>query len=312
MAKKSDTVTKFLWTIEGEGRLMRHLKRKWSAVGKLAYLEIIEAIAKAEGHALDLSNPLDLEDLADEACTTAETMLEIIEYCVTYGRFDAELWQGKMIIWCNKFIEGVSDYYTRDRKRPVPQRPEYQHPRDYAEFPRDSAYDPSVKYSIVENSTVQNSIETFDFFSENQKSEKQEISLRKPHKNQPVPRDLSAVPGWADFLQAYGGLSCINSKKDFQAWQAANEIVGPEVLNEAAINYRLFVAKSGQTKFNPRNWLNPDDPQWVIDWVQKAKEVTPKTGANKAGYTTEHYEVAAKMAAQLKDIDKNFDFENDE
>jgi hypothetical protein len=120
--KQTNTVDFFPHLCGDDQRLIYHIGKRFGAEGYAVYYRTLEALALSDGHALDLSDELDLEMHADRCWVTVDRMNEIFDFIVERVRFDKELFEVG-VIWCEKFTEALLETYKRSKGRDLPRKP---------------------------------------------------------------------------------------------------------------------------------------------------------------------------------------------
>lgn len=95
------------------GKKMFYLRSKYKNDGYTVWFMLLEQLARAEYHYLNLSNEVELMYLSCEFMVAEETLTDIINILVKFGDFDADLWNNYRILFNEKFVESVSDAYKK-------------------------------------------------------------------------------------------------------------------------------------------------------------------------------------------------------
>jgi hypothetical protein len=129
------------------------LEERYGNDGYAFWFKLLEMLGGTEGHVIDLNNPTNAEYLRSKTRRSYEQMMENLNLLATLDAIDPQLWTQK-IIWCQKFVDGISDVYIRSRHTETPRRPD-----NYAEKPRaDSVSTTKNPQSRVKESRVKKSI----------------------------------------------------------------------------------------------------------------------------------------------------------
>jgi hypothetical protein len=136
------------------GKTMFIIEERYGNDGYAFWFKLLEMLGTSEGHVIDLNNPANAEYLRSKTRRNAEQVTEMLDLLATLEAIDRELWAEK-VVWCQKFVDGVSDVYTRSRHTEIPRKPD-----NYAEKPREEGQSTTenpqsrVKESRVKKSKV--------------------------------------------------------------------------------------------------------------------------------------------------------------
>ena len=104
------------------GRTVFILESKYGNDGYAFWFKLLELLGDSEGHFYDCSIPNNWAYLLAKTCCNEYTAKEIINTLLSLGKIDKELWEGGQIIWCQKFVDNVSNVYKM-RRVEAPVRP---------------------------------------------------------------------------------------------------------------------------------------------------------------------------------------------
>jgi hypothetical protein len=322
MAKKVGRPQKntvdFFPHLVGDARMIRRLKRHYGKDGYIVYWVTMEALAKSDGHYLNLSDENDLEDHADDCMVEVETLEQILDDLSKYGRIDSELWEGAKMIWCEKFIKQIEHVYIYTRNRPAPEKPQIEPETNFlpennnliAISRRDSRVD-------KEESRGEESREEKEKKSEN--SFLPEILVR--NESQEITTAFDHEARWAEFCKAFPCPDIHGVQKELQNYvrvvtQFAMKHGGGYDETAAGINqrckdYAAYKNDSGETRHNPSKWLIAGE--FEKEWAKKPRP--QKNG--KGGYTQEESRIMGQIAnmatnGDLNEYYKNYKYEDDD
>lgn len=134
------------------GKTMFIIEQRYGNDGYAFWFKLLEELGKTEGHFLDLNEDASMEYLRSIIRREDSFVTEILDLLAKLNAIDAELWSSK-IVWCQNFVDGVSNVYTGSRHCKPPARPD-----NYAAKPH--ATDISTQHnpqSRVEESKVEKS-----------------------------------------------------------------------------------------------------------------------------------------------------------
>lgn len=94
------------------GRKMFIIRTKFGNDGYTVWFMLLEELAKAHNHIIDLNDKTQLLYLSAEMKVSESKLIEIIEVLVELDEIDKPLWEGNYI-YCKKFIENIKDAYKR-------------------------------------------------------------------------------------------------------------------------------------------------------------------------------------------------------
>jgi hypothetical protein len=103
------------------GKTIFILEQKYGNDGYAFWFKLLEQLGRKEGHFIDLSDEVELLHLTAISRVSAEKIEEILDLLVKVEAIDKPLWVDHKVIWCEKFVDGLSDLYAR-RKVEKPNR----------------------------------------------------------------------------------------------------------------------------------------------------------------------------------------------
>jgi len=100
-----------------EGKKMYYLEEQYGNDGFATFVKILRELAKTDFHYLDLSKKTTLMFLSAK-CKVGTNILEsIINDLVDLEKFDSVLWNENKVIWCQDFIDGIQDAYSKRKNK---------------------------------------------------------------------------------------------------------------------------------------------------------------------------------------------------
>jgi len=96
-----------------EGKKMFYLEETYGNDGFATFVKLLRELARTDFHYLDLSKNTTMMFLAAKCKVSKEILQSIINDLVELEKFDAELWNENKIIWCQDFIDSISDAYAK-------------------------------------------------------------------------------------------------------------------------------------------------------------------------------------------------------
>lgn len=165
--KKKNNVEYFPHYI-GRGKTMNYIKQKYGNDGYATYFVLLEELANADFHFLDLNNEdgenysLGLMYISNLCLIDENRLLQIIEDLVKFNVFDKDLWK-RRILWSKKFYDSVEEAWKRREEKP---------------------YDKEMLLSIYKAPSEQINVQEYNLFNEEVKvvtEEKKQVKReRKP------------------------------------------------------------------------------------------------------------------------------------
>lgn len=104
------------------GDTLTALQTAFKNDGYAFWFRLLERLASANGHYLDMRNETKWETLAEKSHIDLETADKIMLILIKTEAIDVELWKEYRIIWCQNLVDNLTDVY-RNRRREMPQRP---------------------------------------------------------------------------------------------------------------------------------------------------------------------------------------------
>lgn len=115
-----ETVDYFPHFVKG-GRTIFILESKYGNDGYAFWFKLLEILGDAEGHYYDCSIPNNWAYLLAKTRCDEDTAKGIIGTLLTLGKIDGKLWNERQIIWCQHFVDNISNVYKmRHAETPTP------------------------------------------------------------------------------------------------------------------------------------------------------------------------------------------------
>jgi len=123
MARKArDTANYFPHYADASaGDTLTALQSAYQNDGYAFWFRLLERLASADGHYIDLRNDVKYRTFAAKMYIDVEKADAIMAILVETEAIDGELWQHK-VVWCQNLVNNLADVY-RNRRRKIPQRP---------------------------------------------------------------------------------------------------------------------------------------------------------------------------------------------
>lgn len=94
------------------GKKMRSVVKRYGNDGRATWWTLLEELALADHHYLDLRSEMDFSLIADECDVDEDRLVEIIDHLVKFNVFDKELWSHR-IVRSQELIDSVEDVWSR-------------------------------------------------------------------------------------------------------------------------------------------------------------------------------------------------------
>lgn len=95
------------------GKTMFYMRSKYGNDGYAVWFILLEKLANADYHYLDLKDEVQLMFLSSELKVTEEVLIAMIIDLVKMRQFDSELWENEMILFNEKLVESIADAYKK-------------------------------------------------------------------------------------------------------------------------------------------------------------------------------------------------------
>ena len=88
------------------------IENKFGNDGYAFWFKLLELLGSTDGHYFDCNKPASWEFLLAKTHVNEVIALQILQTLVNLDAIDSDLW-AKKIIWCQKFVDGITDAYSR-------------------------------------------------------------------------------------------------------------------------------------------------------------------------------------------------------
>lgn len=105
------------------GKTMFILEERFGNNGYAFWFKLLEVLGNSNGHFVDCNDISSWQFLVSITHTTEVSATEMLTLLSKLNAIDSLLWD-KKIIWCQNFVDGVKDAYTK-RTAEVPKKPVY-------------------------------------------------------------------------------------------------------------------------------------------------------------------------------------------
>ena len=113
MARKKKNHVDYFPHDTHQSKAVRTISKTYGNDGYAFYYKLRELLGRTENYNYDLSKSIDWLDFIGEMDVEEKRAQELIEFLVTIGELDKELWEQESRLWSNSLIEDISDVYDK-------------------------------------------------------------------------------------------------------------------------------------------------------------------------------------------------------
>ena len=113
MARKKKNHVDYFPHDTHQSKAVRTISKTYGNDGYAFYYKLRELLGRTENYNYDLSKSIDWLDFIGEMDVEEQRAQELIEFLVTIGELDKELWNEEKRLWSNSLIEDISDVYDK-------------------------------------------------------------------------------------------------------------------------------------------------------------------------------------------------------
>jgi hypothetical protein len=95
------------------GKTIFILEQKFGNNGYAFWFKLLERLGKTEGHYLNLTDDVEFLFLCSITRLESDNCIEILDLLASIEAIDKELWQTNKTVWCQHFVDGLEDLYSR-------------------------------------------------------------------------------------------------------------------------------------------------------------------------------------------------------
>lgn len=121
MARKQKNYVDYFPHDTHQSKAVRTISKTYGNDGYAFYYKLRELLGRTDNYNYNLSEQIDWFDFLGEMAIKEEQARELIEFLVTIGELDKELWEQDKRLWSNSLIEDISDVYNK-RKAKIPHK----------------------------------------------------------------------------------------------------------------------------------------------------------------------------------------------
>ncbi len=113
MARKKKNHVDYFPHDTHQSKAVRTISKTYGNDGYAFYYKLRELLGRTENYNYDLSKSIDWLDFIGEMDVEEQQAKKLIEFLVTIGELDKELWEQESRLWSNSLIEDISDVYDK-------------------------------------------------------------------------------------------------------------------------------------------------------------------------------------------------------
>ena len=113
MARKQKNYVDYFPHDTHQSKAVRTISNTYGNDGYAFYYKLRELLGRTDNYNYDLSQRIDWFDFLGEMDVEEQQAQELIEFLVTIGELDKELWEQESRLWSNSLIEDISDVYDK-------------------------------------------------------------------------------------------------------------------------------------------------------------------------------------------------------
>ena len=113
MARKKKNHVDYFPHDTHQSKAVRTISKTYGNDGYAFYYKLRELLGRTDNYNYDLSQRIDWFDFLGEMDVEEQRAQELIEFLVTIGELDKELWEQESRLWSNSLIEDISDVYDK-------------------------------------------------------------------------------------------------------------------------------------------------------------------------------------------------------
>ena len=113
MARKQKNYVDYFPHDTHQSKAVRTISKTYGNDGYAFYYKLRELLGRTDNYNYDLSQRIDWFDFLGEMDVEEQQAKELIEFLVTIGELDKELWEQESRLWSNSLIEDISDVYDK-------------------------------------------------------------------------------------------------------------------------------------------------------------------------------------------------------
>ena len=113
MARKKKNHVDYFPHDTHQSKAVRTISKTYGNDGYAFYYKLRELLGRTENYNYDLSKETDWFDFLGEMDIEEQQAKELIEFLVTIGELDKEMWLKEKRLWSDSFMEGIVSVYDK-------------------------------------------------------------------------------------------------------------------------------------------------------------------------------------------------------
>jgi hypothetical protein len=157
MARKKKNHVDYFPHDTHQSKAVRTISKTYGNDGYAFYYKLRELLGRTENYNYDLSKSIDWFDFLGEMDVEEQRAQELIEFLVTIGELDKELWNEEKRLWSNSLIEDISDVYDK-RVAEIPDKYSFRDGNTHSRSGNHSLGDGSTQSEVKETKLKKNKV----------------------------------------------------------------------------------------------------------------------------------------------------------
>jgi len=157
MARKKKNHVDYFPHDTHQSKAVRTISKTYGNDGYAFYYKLRELLGRTENYNYDLSKSIDWLDFIGEMDVEEQRAQELIEFLVTIGELDKELWEQESRLWSNSLIEDISDVYDK-RVAEIPHKYSFRDGNTHSRSGNHSLGDGSTQSEVKETKLKKNKV----------------------------------------------------------------------------------------------------------------------------------------------------------
>ena len=157
MARKQKNYVDYFPHDTHQSKAVRTISKTYGNDGYAFYYKLRELLGRTENYNYDLSKSIDWLDFIGEMDVEEQRAQELIEFLVTIGELDKELWEQESRLWSNSLIEDISDVYDK-RVAEIPHKYSFRDGNTHSRSGNHSLGDGSTQSRVKETKVNKNKV----------------------------------------------------------------------------------------------------------------------------------------------------------
>ena len=157
MARKQKNYVDYFPHDTHQSKAVRTISKTYGNDGYAFYYKLRELLGRTENYNYDLSKSIDWLDFIGEMDVEEKRAQELIEFLVTIGELDKELWEQESRLWSNSLIEDISDVYDK-RVAEIPHKYSFRDGNTHSRSGNHSLGDGSTQSRVKETKVNKNKV----------------------------------------------------------------------------------------------------------------------------------------------------------